>query len=244
MSAIRFLTTPKGYLPQYSYILGKPEPLDTEINNVACYWLGTMLHLDIQKGNEAMKTLNFQKYIGGTAACMKRLMMVTKGCGQLTSNDTYFANSWFSGVKMAEEAMAEGVDYCGPVKTSHKGFCLAILEKLIKYFPAGSYLVLRSTPRVPGDIPLMAIGYKYISRKVLGFIATDGDGSTEPCDTYSPCFPDIYSNVSVHYIFCPRLLGRYLNACDEIDNQNRIRQSDLALEKYWVTHSGYFRLAT
>ena len=29
-----------------------------------------------------------------------------------------------------------------------------------------------------------------------------------------------------------------------IYNHNSIRQSDLALEKYWVTHSGHFRLAT
>ena len=29
-----------------------------------------------------------------------------------------------------------------------------------------------------------------------------------------------------------------------IDNQNRMRQSDIVLEKYWVTQSGYFRIAT
>ena len=48
--------------------------------------------------------------------------MATKRCVQLTSNDTYFVDLWFSGVKAADEAMAEGVDYCGPVKMSHKGF--------------------------------------------------------------------------------------------------------------------------
>ena len=29
-----------------------------------------------------------------------------------------------------------------------------------------------------------------------------------------------------------------------IDNHNRMRQSDTALDKYWVTQSSYFRLAT
>ena len=47
-----------------------------------------MLHLDIQKGKGAMNTSIFQKYIGGNEACMKRLMMATKFCGQLTSNGT------------------------------------------------------------------------------------------------------------------------------------------------------------
>ena len=69
------------------------------IKNVACYRLGTMLYLEIQKGKEAMKTSEFQQQIGRTVACMKRLMMATKGCDQLTSNETYFYDIWFSGVK-------------------------------------------------------------------------------------------------------------------------------------------------
>ena len=42
----------------------------------------------------------------------------------------------------------------------------------MKDFSGGLYLVLNSTPIFPGDIPLVAIEYKYNSRKVLGFIAT------------------------------------------------------------------------
>ena len=54
--------------------------------------------------------------------------------------------------------MAEGVDYCGPVKNRHKGSCIATLEKFMKDFPEGSYLVMKINPRVPGDKSLMAIG--------------------------------------------------------------------------------------
>ena len=93
--------------------------------------------------------------------------------------------------------MAEVVDYCGILTTSHKGFCLAIEEKLVKYCPIGSYLVMKSTPGVPGGIPLMDIIYKYNSRKFLGFIATEGDGNTETGDPYVSCFTEIYSYVSV-----------------------------------------------
>ena len=85
MSAIRFRTTPKGDLPHYSYIFRKPEPLGTEMKNVACLRLGTMLHLDIQKGKEAMKKSTFQSELGGNAVCMKILAIATKGCDQLTS---------------------------------------------------------------------------------------------------------------------------------------------------------------
>ena len=90
----------------------------------------------------------------------------------------------------------------------------------------------------------MAIGYKYNSRKVLRFIPTEGSGSTEPGDPYLSRFPDIYLNVSVFLVVRPHLLGRHLNACNAIDNHNMMWQSDLALYKYWVTQSGYFRLTT
>ena len=119
-----------------------------------------MLHLDTQKGKEAMKTSESQKYLIGTAACMKIIDIATKGCVQLTSNDTYFAYIWFSSVKSAEEAMAAGVDYCRPEKTIHKGFCLATFKKLMNDWLGGSYLVIKSTPRVPGERPLLDIGYR------------------------------------------------------------------------------------
>ena len=125
--------------------------------------------------------------------------------------------------------MAAGVNYYGPTKTSHKGFCLATLEKLMKDWPGGSYLVMKIIPWVPGEITLLAIGYKYNYRKVIGFIASEGDGRTEPGDPYLSHFPDIYSNVSVRPIVRPHLLGRYFNDCNAIDNYNRMRQSDLAL---------------
>ena len=102
MSAIRFHTTPKGDLLHYSYIFRKPEPLGTDVKNVACSRLGTMLHLYIQKGKEATKTSKFQRILGGTTACMRILYIATKGCGQMTSNNTYFSNSYFSSVKTAE----------------------------------------------------------------------------------------------------------------------------------------------
>ena len=105
----------------------------------------------------------------------------------------------------------------------HKCFCIYKLEKITKDWYGGSYLVMKSTPRVPGDRPLMAIGYKYNSRKVLGFISTEGSVSTESGDPYLSRFPDIYSNFSVCPVVHPHLIGRYLNSCNEIDSHNRMQ---------------------
>ena len=75
MGSMWFHATPKGDLPQYSYIFKKTEPLGMEMNNMDCSRLGTMLLLEIQKGEEAMKTPIKKIYTIGTAACMKRLTM-------------------------------------------------------------------------------------------------------------------------------------------------------------------------
>ena len=48
-----------------------------------------------------MKASGFQKNIGGTAEFTKRIIRDKKGFGQLSSNDTFFYDSWFIGVKTA-----------------------------------------------------------------------------------------------------------------------------------------------
>ena len=160
-----------------------------------------MLHLENQKGKEDMKTSKFQKDIGVTTVCINSLSIATKVCGQLTPNDTYFSDICFSSVKTAEEAMSAGVDYYGLVKTIYKGICLSILEHLVKDCLGGSYLVMTITPRVPGGRPLLVIRYKYNFRKILGFISTKGDGSTEAGDPYLSCVPDIFLIFLVYPLF-------------------------------------------
>ena len=56
MNSIHFWNTHKGDLPQCLYIFGKTEPLDMAIKNLACYMLGTMSYLDIQKRKGDMNT--------------------------------------------------------------------------------------------------------------------------------------------------------------------------------------------
>ena len=53
--------------------------------------------------------------------------------------------------------------------------------------------------------------------KVLGFIATEGDGTTDPCDPYLSPFPDTYSNVSIRSVIFTRILGMNFNAYNTID---------------------------
>ena len=108
--------------------------------------------------------------------------------------------------------MAERVDYCGPVKTIHKRFCLATLEKLTRDFLGGSYLVLVITPIVHGYRPLGAIGYMYNYRKDPGYIATEGAELLNQV-IHIHIVSLILSNFYIHPVVRPNLIGRYSNAC-------------------------------
>ena len=74
MSAIRFRTTAKGNLPHLSYIFRNPEPLSTKFKTVAYSVTGALLFIEVQGGKEGMKDSRYQKELGATAACTKRMM--------------------------------------------------------------------------------------------------------------------------------------------------------------------------
>ena len=83
-----------------------------------------------------MKDSRYQKELGSTAACTKRMMEETKGIGQNSKkggpNDCFLFDSWFASKKAAEDAMELGAELIGMVKTNTKGFCKETIEKLTK----------------------------------------------------------------------------------------------------------------
>ena len=114
----------------------------------------------------------------------------------------------------------------------------------MKQWTGGYYIIMNSSPKYPGDRPLMDIGYKQNSRNFLGIIATDIYGITEAGDPYLSRLPNNYSNISVLPVVYPIFLDRHFNACNAIEHNNRTREPDLSPEKYCVTQSGYYILET
>ena len=70
------------------------------------------------------------------------------------------------------------------------------------------------TPIVTGDIPFVAIVYKYNYWRVLGFISDEGYGSTDPGDTYLSCFPENYTNIYFLPVVSHRVLVSHFNGCN------------------------------
>ena len=109
-------------------------------------------------------------------------------------------------------------------------------------WPSGAYLVLECKAPETG-VDLVALGYKYNSRKVMCFILTKNAGSTAPgLKPYIAKFPDQHGNVRERRVQRPAILGEYFDSSDVIDSHNHCRQFRLALERLWLTKNPWFRL--
>ena len=82
---------------------------------------------------------------------------------------------------------------------------------------------------VPRERLLIAIGYKYNSRKVLSFVATSGAESTTLGIPYLLKYPEQFSNVSILPVARPHLMSIFFGLVNELDSHNKSLQSDIAL---------------
>lgn len=183
MSPWRPCITKKGGLPHLSFILRKPQPLGTEFKSVACGVTGCMLHIEIQKGKDAMRIAEHSNAYGVTSACSLRLLNATVQSGQLPLNhrqELFLADSWFAGIQTAELVADAGHSFIGPVKTNSGGFPKKELEIIMKEWPAGSSICLEAENRFGTKLGLTALGYKYRKKSSVHFIMTNDAGHTSP----------------------------------------------------------------
>ena len=73
----------------------------------------------------------------------------------------------------------------------------------------------RST--VNGDSRIIAIGYKYNTRKVLYSIATEETGITKDGITYFSEYPDPFSNVSIFPVDVSLVMSKLFGSVNEVD---------------------------
>ena len=84
----------------------------------------------------------------------------------------------------------------------------------------------------------------YDTWKVLYFIVTDNTWITQAGLTYLSNYPDQFTNVAIRPFSLPLVMYKLFGAVNEFEAQNKPRQSDLALENWWVTQCGWLRLFT
>jgi hypothetical protein len=207
-----------------------------------------MLFLEIQKGKKLMdkeahvREMNMQIKTAATVVRMAEATSSTSIVDDDVPEDTFLGDSWFAGIEAAAQTKKRGLGhFIGIIKTNHGGFPKKYLEETMKDWPPGSHLVLEGTYL---DVPLLAVGYKYNKRKVCGFVATKGAGHTEPGVCYEAKWKDDNMNTRSRDVPRPEIIAKYFLRSNGIDVHNQTRQSDLALEKHWITTDGFFRLVT
>ena len=240
MCAWRPRQTRFGRLPNISYIIRKPEPLGTEYKNICCPITGVMTFMEIQRGKAGMSQMRLQRELGATAACTIRC---TEGSHQGSEHlhVTVKGDAWFGSVKCAVGLAQRGRAFVGQIKSNHALFPKIYIEDKLKDAPGGTHIVLKGTYK---EVDLIAIGYRYSSKKTLHFVTTSDAGSTTPGVPYEMKFTDAYGNIHVRDVDRPDVISRFFQESNCVDKHNQARQFELGLEKKWITDDAYFRLFT
>ena len=97
---------------------------------------------------------------------------------------------------------------------------------------------------VSGERPIIAMGNKCNSRKVLSFVAIGGAGITTLGFTYLSKYPDQFSNASISPVAHHHLMSKFFGLVNEVDSHNKSCQLNLVLENLWATQCGWLRLCT
>jgi len=69
-------------------------------------------------------------------------------------------------------------------------------------------------------------------------------GRTTPGNPYDMRYTDGFGNLCTRDVERPDVISTFFENSNVIDSHNQCRQSNLALEKKWLTKDAYFRLTT
>eukprot|EP00873_Tetraselmis_striata_P006595 jgi/Tetstr1/426859/TSEL_017073.t1 len=232
MSAFQPRKTKLGGMPNFSFIYRKPKPLGTEFKVVCDCSTGVMTHIEIHEGRDAMRQKPGADEHGVTTARVLRM-----AAEAATDTDaTLLGDAWFGSVAK------QGRHFVGCLKTAHSLFPKAFLQSSLQSAPAGSMVIMSATV---DEVDLLALGYKYNSRKVLFFVATAGAGDLADGVPYVQRWADdYYSNTVTKSIPRHGMLSTYFEWSPRVYNHNHSRQHDMAPEEAWLTQDCWFRLAT
>ena len=214
---------------------------------VACAHTGIFLHLELQRGKDAMRQAEFANETLKTSACTARLMKYTSktwDSGEEMAHwkrPTYYGDAWFGSVPSVLAAAQNNCNLVCVVKTAHRQYPKKYLQDKMKPWPPGSNLVLQATIH---GVKMYAVGYKYSKHKVLCFLYNHGAGTIQRGEPYVAKWKDRRGNTHTKYVPRPDVISRYFADSNKVDTHNQARQFDLHLEKAWVSRCGFFRLAT
>jgi len=127
----------------------------TEFKTSACPITGVIRHMEIQRGQEGMKTKQFNREVGATTGCTLRLLLNTIP----PQSASVEHDAWFGSVRTANEVGLRGHEGIFQVKQYHACFPKDFIEEALKEAPGGFHILLEGTTQ--NEVPLVALGYRY-----------------------------------------------------------------------------------
>ena len=116
------------------------------------------------------------------------------------------------------------------VKTNTKGLFKDTTNNLTRDYTGGSYPMLKRKSTVTRNMPLIAIDYKYSTRKVIYFIYTEDTGRKKDCIPYLYKYHDQFDNVAISPVACNIFMSELFVSVNEVESHKKSRHSDLVLE--------------
>ena len=114
-------------------------------------------------------------------------------------------NACFGSVQGVVALAKAGCKAVLQIKTGSSVFPKAFIDDALKDVPGGVCIVLQATIKA---IPLIAIGYHYITRTTQFFVATKDAGLTHPGSLYERKYTDDFRNVCLCKVGRPDIISK------------------------------------
>lgn len=115
-------------------------------------------------------------------------------------------DSWFGSVRAAAALAQRGIQSILQIKTGHSLYPKDFIDEVLCNCPGGVHVVLEGIH--PDGMKLIAIGYRYSSKKTLFFVMSEFAGSTTKGDPYEMKFTDEHGNIGE---LCHDFLFTFIN---------------------------------
>lgn len=226
-------------LPFYVDIARKPES-GCEVHNIACGKSGFMMGIEFAKSQQSRSPNNDSAVRNHGTRILLKLSEPWAG-----TNRHVCADSFFASVEAATLLFKNGLRFTGVVKTATRKFPMRHLgDKTMR--GAGDYTSLVSTVREANGTEFKLLACAWVDRNRRYFVSSAGattPGTTQERDRWRQS-DDIGAYQHRVAVSMPSVAETYYSVASQIDRHNRVRQSDIDLERTLKVMDWSFRLNT
>jgi hypothetical protein len=227
-------------LPMYVAMERKPEN-GAEIQNACCADSGVMIRMRVRK-TKATDSLDLDPETNHGTGVLRDLVIPWAHTSRVVVADSFFAS-----VEAAQVLFRLGIRFIGVVKTATKRFPMAALGS-VQFPHRGMWKgLIHRGDKAAGHADLLAFTWNDTNRRMFISSVSSLMPSSLPIQRPRLRQVDKAPNADPQDVYqCieqPKASAMYYTSAARIDQHNRTRQADLAIERKLVTHRWYKRVS-